>query len=80
MGSAATPEVLVHLDLEESQCVGCAICSDVCPTRAWFMGRADLLPIWTAERCNGCTLCALHCPTGAITVHRNGRRTAPTIR
>jgi len=61
--------------LDESQCVGCAICADVCPEGALQMGRRDLLPRFNAGACTRCGTCAEQCPTGAIEVtgpHRHG--------
>ena len=57
---SATPRI------ERSQCVGCAICVDVCPSRALEMQPTDLFPRLIAERCTACADCVQQCPTGAI--------------
>ena len=54
--------------VDENQCVGCAICVDVCSEGALIMGRDDLVPVYLAERCTACGQCAEQCPTGAIVV------------
>lgn len=58
----------VGFRLDESQCVGCAICADVCREGALLMTGRDLLPRWTASRCNGCKICEKECPTAAILI------------
>ncbi len=64
------PVSAFEFHLDESQCVGCAICVDVCPHQALAMSRGDLLPAWVAGLCTGCALCEQECPTAAIAVVR----------
>jgi len=54
------------LELEAGQCLGCAICVDVCPTGALALGRADLTPRQYPGRCTRCALCVGQCPIGAL--------------
>jgi NAD-dependent dihydropyrimidine dehydrogenase PreA subunit len=56
--------------IEQGQCVGCAICVDVCPSEALALGRTDLTPRQIDGRCTGCAICVRECPTGAITLLR----------
>ena len=56
--------------IESDQCVGCAICADVCRADALAMGREDLVPLWNIDQCNACSICVRQCPTGAIAVTR----------
>lgn len=58
----------VTVAVAQGQCVGCAICVDVCPSEALALGRADLTPRPIAGRCTGCAICVRECPTGAITL------------
>ena len=52
--------------IDHAQCVGCAICVDVCPEAALAMGPDDLHPTCLADRCTACGECILECPTAAI--------------
>jgi MinD superfamily P-loop ATPase len=58
----------VEFRLNEAQCLGCAICADVCPEEALVLIQRDLLPAWCASRCSGCRLCEVECPTAAINI------------
>ena len=57
------------LQIDDGQCVGCAICVDVCPQAALAMALNDLRPVWLADRCTACAECIHECPTDAMILH-----------
>ena len=59
-------EQSVCLAIDDTQCIGCGICADVCLTGALVMGLSDLRPVWRAEPCSACGDCVCECPTTAI--------------
>ena len=63
---SAEPSIVLEID--DAQCVGCAICVDVCPEAVLVMGPDDLRPAWLADRCTACGECVNECPTAAITL------------
>lgn len=58
----------VRFVLDQEDCIGCAICADVCEQSALDFAFQAAWPLWNKERCNGCTQCMQQCPTGAIVV------------
>jgi ferredoxin len=51
--------------VDEEECMGCALCLDVCPTGAISMnGSAVIDP----AKCTACLACVRQCPQGAIAV------------
>jgi formate hydrogenlyase subunit 6/NADH:ubiquinone oxidoreductase subunit I len=65
------------LQIDNAQCVGCAICVDVCPEAALAMGPDDLRPVKLADRCTACGECIRECPTAALTLGLALATTAP---
>lgn len=65
----------VVVQIDAAQCVGCAICADVCTTGALQMGWDDLVPVWGAEACSACADCFRECPTGAVKLTREKGQT-----
>ncbi len=61
------PEGL-RFEIEETQCIGCAVCADLCDRGALDFRWQGSLPAWDRALCNGCGTCARQCPTGAIRV------------
>lgn len=58
----------VQVAIDGGQCVGCAVCVDVCTSQAFAWSRESLAPAWLPEKCSGCGTCEHECPTGAICV------------
>jgi thioredoxin reductase/Pyruvate/2-oxoacid:ferredoxin oxidoreductase delta subunit len=57
-----------HPHIDEAQCIGCAICTTVCPegdVLAMLGGKAVIV---NGHKCIGHSLCAEACPVGAITM------------
>lgn len=52
--------------LDEEKCIGCVICTSVCPTLAWSVNRQTQLAVLDEPRCFGCVNCEARCPTYAI--------------
>jgi len=67
----------IVLQIDDAQCVGCAICADVCPEAALAMGPDDLRPVCLADRCTACGECVHECPTAAITLGSEMAAPAP---
>ena len=65
------------LEIDAAQCVGCAICVDVCPEAALTMGPNALRPAWLPDRCTACGECVHECPTAAITLNLELAAPAP---
>ena len=55
------------LDFAEDKCVGCGMCTVVCP-HAVFRMDIDRLQIENRDACMECGACARNCPTNAISV------------
>ncbi len=52
--------------LDEAKCIGCVICTSVCPTLAWSVDPNTRLAVLDEPRCFGCVNCESRCPTYAI--------------
>jgi Na+-translocating ferredoxin:NAD+ oxidoreductase RNF subunit RnfB len=74
MPSDESPAVL---QIDDTQCVGCAICVDVCPETALAVREDALRPTWLADRCTACGECVYECPTAAIALGLKLAATAP---
>lgn len=83
----------IGLRIDRSKCIGCGICSNVCPKDAIARGPVgaimreggnfsltldlDVVPEVITSRCVYCGTCAALCPTFAITVVDNGEEIKP---
>lgn len=58
---------VVTLVLDDSKCIGCEMCLEVCPHRVFKIesGRAQ---IQNRDGCMECGACARNCPASAISV------------
>lgn len=67
MGELIYLENVVTLKLDVEKCVGCKMCTIVCPHAVLAMknGRAA---VTRRDACMECGACATNCPTGAVTV------------
>ncbi len=61
--------------IDESACIGCALCLKACPTDA-ILGAATRMHTVVASLCTGCELCVPVCPVDCIAlVPASGERT-----
>ena len=51
--------------IDESRCIGCALCIDACPVDA-IVGAAQLMHTVVEPWCIGCMLCVPPCPVDCI--------------
>ncbi len=57
--------------VDETKCVGCRLCSQVCPEPNAVRYYADRKKSFiTPARCKGCGVCAAVCPKAAIEIRR----------
>lgn len=61
----STPVTVQVPSVDESKCIGCGACADICQFSAIAM--AGEVPITFPDLCHSCTGCWRVCPTGAIT-------------
>jgi len=58
---------VVTLELDQDACIGCGICTAVCPHLILEM-RGSKAAISDRDSCMECGACALNCPVRAISV------------
>lgn len=67
----SAPTFLAHMkfypQVDESRCVRCGACFEVCGTGAIEEGHSRL-PKTAAGRCRNCRKCTQRCPNGALLV------------
>jgi len=63
----------VRLDLDRSLCVGCDVCTAVCPRKAVRvrLEAGGLVADIDEDNCILCEVCAAFCPTGALSMEQN---------
>jgi ferredoxin len=59
---------VVTLEFAEDKCVGCGMCTVVCP-HAVFRMDTDRVQIENRDACMECGACARNCPTNALSVN-----------
>jgi 4Fe-4S ferredoxin len=67
-----------QLDLDKNKCVGCGVCSKVCPKEAVSRGPVggarklsteDLVPnVYDPNKCSFCGVCVYMCPFFALSI------------
>ncbi len=62
--------------IDYSKCIGCSMCSKVCPEGCIVMEQikkngGKLSPKINYDYCKGCGLCAAECPVKAITMKKD---------
>jgi electron transport complex protein RnfB len=72
-GVAATNTVAV---VDESRCIGCALCLPACPVDA-IVGAPRFLHTVIEAQCTGCGLCVPPCPVDCITMAAPSSTLAP---
>ncbi|MBT8077617.1 MAG: electron transport complex subunit RsxB [Gammaproteobacteria bacterium] len=61
--ASGSPAALAKID--ESLCIGCTHCREVCPVDA-IVGAQQLMHTVIASECTGCELCVERCPVDCI--------------
>jgi len=59
---------VVTLKLEPEKCIGCGMCTQVCPHDVFTLtaGKAEII---NKDACMECGACRMNCPTAAISVN-----------
>src|ERR1700757_853764 len=71
----SSPLAIARID--ESACIGCALCLTACPVDA-IVGAAKLMHTVVAKHCIGCGLCLPPCPVGCIAMVAAGQEWGET--
>jgi electron transport complex protein RnfB len=58
--------------VDQSVCVGCTLCVQVCPSEALIVDREGVCNVLSC--CTGCATCAETCPVKAITMQRGDKQ------
>lgn len=56
----------MSIRIEESACIGCGRCTEICPGNLLKLNERHRAEISAPEDCWGCTSCLKVCPAGAI--------------
>ena len=67
MGQMIYLKDVVTLDLEAEKCVGCGLCTLVCPHAVLSLNNGTAW-IQNRDACMECGACSMNCPTEAVSV------------
>jgi NAD-dependent dihydropyrimidine dehydrogenase PreA subunit len=67
MGRMIYMKDVVTLGFDQVRCVGCGMCTLVCPRGVWSLNNGTA-HIQDRNACMECGACATNCPAGAISV------------
>ncbi|MBX9902844.1 MAG: RnfABCDGE type electron transport complex subunit B [Burkholderiales bacterium] len=67
-GATAAPAIAI---IDETVCIGCALCLPACPVDA-IVGARRLMHTVIAAECTGCGLCLPPCPVNCISIRPTG--------
>ncbi|MFQ5555554.1 MAG: 2-oxoacid:acceptor oxidoreductase family protein [Acidimicrobiia bacterium] len=73
----STDYVPATIEVDESWCKGCDICSRVCPEFCFSFSGRGTVDVVAGDACTGCRLCEMLCPDFAITIRRDGATADP---
>lgn len=60
-------EGVATLNLDDRSCIGCAVCTEVCPHGVLVL-NGKKVQVADKDGCMECGACANNCPTGAVRV------------
>jgi L-aspartate semialdehyde sulfurtransferase ferredoxin len=58
-----------EINIDETQCVDCGLCTGVCPNEALTLDRQSFRLMFTRSRCIVCEQCIATCPVEAISTN-----------
>lgn len=62
-------EDVATLVLDRDKCVGCTLCTQVCPHQVFEMDRENKAGIVDFDGCMECGACVTNCPSQALSVN-----------
>lgn len=58
----------MSIRIDETRCVGCKACMDICPGNLLGRGKEGKASLKRPQDCWGCAACLKECPAGAISL------------
>ncbi len=59
---------VISLEFDQEKCIGCGLCSIICPHGVFVGRKGNKADMVSRERCMECGACMRNCPSGAIIV------------